>query len=131
MVEASWRARTKRLLGAVAIVAASAGGAGGLPGCSFVPRSRLDECRRLSQTLQAEKDRLKDTAVSLRSQNQDLNQRAEDDARRIRLQEEEVQRLVQSVSAYQEEREQLAAAFERLKGQVRRTAPAGPFSPGL
>jgi chemotaxis protein MotB len=108
-----------------------AAGAWSLSGCSFVPRSRLDECHRLSQTLQAEKDRLKDTAVSLRSQNQDLNQRAEDDARRLRLQEEEVQRLVQSVSAYQEEREQLAAAFERLKGQVRSTAAAGSFSTGL
>src|SRR5436305_15131515 len=83
--------RTRRLL---AVVAA---GAWGLSGCSFVPKSRLDECHRLSQTLQAEKDRLKDTAVSLRSQNQDLNQRAADDARRLRLQEEEVQRLVQSV----------------------------------
>src|SRR3954469_6262872 len=106
MVEAPWRARTKRLL--VAVVAASAGGAGGLPGCSFVPRSRLDECRRLSQTLQAGEEQIRDPAVSLRAQNQDLNQRAADDARRLRLQEEEVHRLVESVSAYQQEREQMA-----------------------
>ena len=59
----------------------------GLAGCSLVPKSRLDECHRLSQTLQAENARLKDTTVSLRSQNQDLTQRAVDDARRLRLQE--------------------------------------------
>src|SRR4051794_28118224 len=74
-----------------------------LAGCGLVPKSRLDDCHRLSQTLQAENSRLKDTSISLRSQNQDLNQRAEEDARRLRLQDEEIQRLVQSVSAYQEE----------------------------
>jgi chemotaxis protein MotB len=97
--------------------------------CSIIPSSRLDECRRLSQTLQAENSRLKDTAVSLRSQNQDLNQRAVEDARRLRVQEDEIQRLVQSVSAYQQDREQLAAAFERLKRQIQ--TGSGPLSSGL
>jgi chemotaxis protein MotB len=100
-----------------------------LAGCSFVPKSRLDECHRLSQTLQAENDRLKDTTISLRSQNQDLNQRAVDDARRHRVQEEEIQRLVQSVSAYQEDRDKLAAAFERIKSQIR--SSVNPVSSGL
>jgi chemotaxis protein MotB len=89
-----------------------------LAGCGLVPSSRLDDCHRLSQTLQAENSRLKDTTISLRSQNQDLNQRAEEDARRLRLQDEEIQRLVQSVSAYQEERDQLTSAFERIKRQI-------------
>jgi chemotaxis protein MotB len=129
MVEPSCGSRPTRLLVAIALGV----GCGSLAGCSFVPRSRLDECHRLSQTLQAENDRLKDTTVTLRSQNQDLNQRAMDDGRRLRLQEEEVQRLVQSVSAYQQERDQLAAAFARIQSQVRTAAaaPAGPHSAGL
>jgi chemotaxis protein MotB len=101
----------------------------GLAGCSVVPKSRLDECHRLSQTLQAENNRLRDTTISLRSQNQDLNQRAVEDARRLRTQDEEIERLVQSVSAYQEDRDQLAAAFERIKSQVR--SGAGSGSSGL
>jgi chemotaxis protein MotB len=101
----------------------------GLGGCIFVPKSRLDECHRLSQTLQAENNRLRDTSISLRSQNQDLNQRAVEDARRLRVQEEEIQRLVQSVSAYQEDREQLAAAFDRIKSQIR--TASGPVPSGL
>ena len=126
MVEPSWRPRAKRRW--VAIGASGFAGLG-LAGCSFVPKSRLDECHRLSQTLQAENDRLKDTTVSLRSQNQDLNQRAVDDARRLRVQEEEIQRLVQSVSAYQEDRDKLAAAFERIKSQIRTSV--NPVSSGL
>ena len=76
-----------------------------------------------------ENDRLKDTTISLRSQNQDLNQRAVDDARRHRVQEEEIQRLVQSVSAYQEDRDKLAVAFERIKSQIR--SSVNPVSSGL
>jgi chemotaxis protein MotB len=101
----------------------------GLAGCSFVPKSRVDECHRLSQSLQAENDRLKNTTVTLRSQNQDLNQRAVDEARRLRVQEEEIQRLVESVSAYQQDRDQLAAAFERIKSQIR--SSVNPVSSGL
>ena len=125
MVEPSWCHRAKRRY-----VAMGVGLCGlGLAGCSFVPKSRLDECHRLSQTLQAENDRLKDTTISLRSQNQDLNQRAVDDARRHRVQEEEIQRLVQSVSAYQEDRDKLAVAFERIKSQIR--SSVNPVSSGL
>jgi chemotaxis protein MotB len=125
MVEPSWCLRAKRRW-----VALGVGLCGlGLAGCSFVPKSRLDECHRLSQTLQAENDRLKDTTISLRSQNQDLNLRAVDDARRHRVQEEEIQRLVQSVSAYQEDRDKLAAAFDRIKSQIR--SSVNPVSSGL
>jgi chemotaxis protein MotB len=101
----------------------------GVSGCSLVEKSRLDDCHRLSQTLQAENTRLKDQTVSLRSQNQDLNERAVADARRLRLQEEEIERLAQSVTAYQQDREQLAAAFERMKSQIRSTV--NPVSAGL
>ena len=117
MVERSWWTRAARL--GVALCGL------GPPGCSVVPSARLEDCRRLSQALQAENARLKDTTVSLRSQNQDLNQRALDEARRLRLQEDEIHRLSQSVSAYQEERDQLAAAFARIKGAVR-TSASGP-----
>jgi chemotaxis protein MotB len=123
MVEPSWWSRATRLL-----VAAGAG-CSGLAGCSYVPKARLDDCHRLSQTLQAENSRLKDTTISLRSQTEDLNQRAVDEARRLRAQEEEIQRLVQSVAAYQDERDQLAAAFERIKAQVRMSA--GTATSGL
>ena len=125
MVKPSWCLPAKRRW-----VATGVGLCGlGLAGCSFVPTSRLDECHRLSQTLQTENNRLKDTTLSLRSQNQDLNQRAVDEARRLRVQEEEIQRLVQSVSAYQEDRDQLAAAFERIKSQIRTSV--NPVSSGL
>jgi chemotaxis protein MotB len=125
MVEPSWCHRAKRRYVAIGVGLCGLG----LAGCSFVPTSRLDECHRLSQTLQAENNRLKDTTISLRSQNQDLNQRAVDDARRHRVQEEEIQRLVQSVSAYQGDRDKLAVAFERLKSQIR--SSVNPVSSGL
>jgi chemotaxis protein MotB len=94
------------------------------PGCGLVPKSRLDECHRLSQTLRADNNRLRDVALDLRAQNQDLNQRAVDDARRIALQEEALERLEKSVQGYQSEREQIAREFEVLERQVRRTAGA-------
>jgi chemotaxis protein MotB len=125
MVEPPWWGRRTRPWDATITAAAVGLCTLGLTGCGVVPKSRLDDCHRLSQTLQADNTRLKDQAVNLRAQNQDLNQRAVDDGRRIRLQQEEIQRLVQSVSAYQQEREQVTAAFERLKSQIR-TAAAMP-----
>ncbi|GAC1464643.1 MAG: hypothetical protein NVSMB9_03530 [Isosphaeraceae bacterium] len=89
------------------------------PGCGLVPRARLDDCHRLSQTLRAENNRLKDVSLDLRAQNQDLTQRAVDDSKRLAVQEEAVQRLERSVLAYQSEREALASAFEAVKRQVR------------
>src|SRR4051794_20453085 len=97
---------------ALALALALVLAAGGLSGCGLVPRSKLDECRRVTQTLRADNDRLKDVALDLRSQNQDLSQRAVDDARRLATQEEAVERLERSVSAYQAERDKMAAAFE-------------------
>jgi chemotaxis protein MotB len=91
--------------------------AGPSAGCSLVPKSRLDECHQLSRNLQATNAQLKDTVLGLRSQNQDLAQRAVDDARRLRMRDEEVERLTESVHAYQKEREEMAAAVERMRRQ--------------
>jgi|GEM_PF-1759495 len=88
-------------------------------GCSLVPRAKLDECHRVTQTVRTENNRLKDVVLDLRSQNQDLSQRAVDDARKIAAQEEAVEHLEKSVQAYQAEREQMAAALEAVKRQVR------------
>jgi chemotaxis protein MotB len=91
--------------------------AGPAAGCSLVPKSRLDECHQLSRNLQATNAQLKDTVLGLRSQNQDLAQRAVDDARRLRTRDEEVERLTESAHAYQKEREEMAAAVERMRRQ--------------
>jgi outer membrane protein OmpA-like peptidoglycan-associated protein len=97
-----------------------------LTGCSFVPKSKLDECHNVSVTLRAENTRLKDVALDLRAQNQDLTQRAVDDSRKLAAQEEAVTRLEKSVTAYQAERDKLAAAFETIKRQVRLSASPQP-----
>lgn len=99
---------------AVALAAATTG-----PGCGLVSQNKLDDCHRVSQTLRAENSRLKDVALDLRAQTQDLGQRAVDDARRIAEQEEAVTRLETSVHAYQAEREQMAAALEAVKRGTR------------
>lgn len=93
--------------------------AGCLSGCGLVPRSKLDECHRVSQTLRGENNRLKDVSLELRAENEDLTQRAVDDARRLAAQEDAVGRLERSVVAYQSERDAMAAAFEAVKRQVR------------
>jgi len=91
----------------------------GLSGCGLVPKSRMDECHRVTQTLRAENGRLKDLALELRTQNQDLSQRAVDDARQIAAKDEANERLVKSVQAYQGERDKLAEAYRTLEQQVR------------
>ena len=91
-------------------------------GCNFVPMSRIEEGRRLAQTLRAENVRLKDQTLVLRTKNQDLIQRAQDDARRLAIQDEALDRLEKSVAAYQSERDQLANAFETFKRQARLTS---------
>jgi hypothetical protein len=95
-------------------------------GCGFVPKAKLDECRRVTQALRAENSQLKDRALDLRAQNHDLGQRAVDDAKRLTAQQEAVEHLEKSVQAYQAERDQLAEAFETLKRQVRLSAAAAP-----
>lgn len=99
-----------------------------ISGCSFVPKSKLEECHRVSQNLRADNNRLKDVALDLRSQNQDLSQRAVEDARRLSAQDEAVERLERSVAAYQSERDKMAAAFEAVKRQVRMAVSPHPAS---
>ncbi|SIO59137.1 chemotaxis protein MotB [Singulisphaera sp. GP187] len=121
MVEPSWLSRSARL--------AAFGLAGLLTGCSVVPRSRLDDCHKLSQTLEADKARLNDNLLSLRSQHNDLAQRADDDARRLLARDDEVNQLRGTVQAYQDERDQLAADYARVKGLLQ--VSANPVSTSL
>lgn len=122
MVEPSWLSRVPRLLVVFTL-------AGLLTGCSVVPRSRLEDCHKLSQTLEADKARLNDNLLSLRSQHNDLVQRADDDARRLLAQEDEVKRLLGTVQAYQDERDQLAADYAKVKSLLQ--ASANPVSTSL
>ncbi len=93
--------------------------AGMVPGCAFVPKSRYDEAEKLVQSLRSENAQLKDSALTLKVQNQDLAQRAVDDGNAIRALETANSQYEKSIQAYQEEREDLQAAFRELKGQVR------------
>jgi uncharacterized coiled-coil protein SlyX len=87
-------------------------------GCAIVPRSRLDEYQRLTQTLRSENARLQDRVLALQGQNRDYADRAVDDLRRSAAQEQAIERLEQSVQAYQEDRDQLHEAYERLTSSL-------------
>jgi hypothetical protein len=89
------------------------------PGCAFVPKSRFDEAQKLVQSLRTENAQLKDSTLTLKVQNQDLAQRAVDDGKAIRALEVANGQYEQSIQGYQDEREQLQAAFRELKGQLR------------
>ncbi len=89
------------------------------PGCAFVPRSRVDEAHKLVQSLRAENAQMKDVALNLKVQNQDLTQRAVDDARSLHALETANAQYERSIQGYQDEREQLRDAFQALKSQVR------------
>ena len=90
-----------------------------LPGCGFVPKSRFEEAQKLVQSLRSENAQLKDSTLTLKVQNQDLALRAIDDAKAIRALEVANGQYEQSIQGYQDEREQLQAAFRELKGQAR------------
>jgi hypothetical protein len=95
--------------------------AGMLPGCAMVPRERLDESQRLAQSLRTENARLKDQVLGLQAQNQDYADRALDDLRRLTARDEAIERLEQSVQAYQDDRDRLAGAYRRLAVSLGRT----------
>ena len=90
-----------------------------MPGCAVVPKSRFDEAQKLVQSLRSDNAQLKDSALTLKVQNQDLAQRAVDDAKAIKALEVANGQYEQSIQGYQDEREQLQAAFRDLKGQAR------------
>ncbi len=89
------------------------------PGCAFVPKSRFDDAQKLVKSLRTENAQLKDSTLTLKVQNQDLAQRAVDDAQAIHALEVANGQYERSIENYQQEREQLRSAFEELKGQVR------------
>jgi len=91
--------------------------------CAIVPRERMDECQRVSQTLRSENARLKDQVLALQSQNGDYADRAVDDSRRLAIQDEAIGRLEQSVQAYQDERTRLEAAYKQLASSLRQSGP--------
>ena len=82
-------------------------------------RDQVEECHRLSQGLRTENAQLKDQVLALRSQNQDLSERAVDDIRRMAQLEDVNRQLETSVQAYQDERGRLESAYKEL-------APACP-----
>jgi len=94
------------------------------PGCGFVPKSRFVEAEKLVQSLRAENAQLKDSALTLKVQNQELAQRAVDDAKAIRALEVANDQYELSIQGYQDEREQLQSAFSTLKNQV--STASGP-----
>ena len=95
-------------------------------GCSFVPKARMDESRRVNQTLRADNTRLKDVALDLQTQNQDLSDRAVDDARRLAVQTDALERLEKSVVGYQADRHKIDQSFESIKRQIRLSSESRP-----
>ncbi len=99
--------------------------------CTTVSRSRLDDCRLRLQAVQAENEQLRDVALNVRNQNRDMALRAVEDSRRLRAQDEAIQRLEKSVLAYQDERERMASALDDLRTQVKTAASEAPVTAAL
>jgi len=78
----------------------------------------LDEYQRLAETLRSENARLKDRILALQGQNRDYADRAVDDLRRSAAQDQAIERLEQSVQAYQEDRDRLHEAYQRLTASL-------------
>lgn len=89
-----------------------------LAGCASAPRSALEESRGQTLALRGELVQAKDTAAKLRTQNRDIAARAVEDSRRLATLEETNDRLEKSVGAYQQERDEYAAALERINREV-------------
>jgi len=87
-------------------------------GCALAPRSQLDECQQLSRTLRSENARLKDQLLTAENQNQDYADRAMDDSLRLTRQDAAIERLEQSVQAYQDERARLESAYRKLTASL-------------
>ncbi|WP_337174355.1 hypothetical protein [Paludisphaera sp.] len=108
------RAPRHRAWTVLALACAAAG-----PGCNqFGSRQRLEEGRRTIQALRSENDRLKDQLLTLRNENQDLSERAVDDARRVAALAETVEHYRSSIHAYQAERDELKDSFRTLRDSL-------------
>jgi hypothetical protein len=90
----------------------------GFSGCSLVPRSRMDECQRLSQTLRGDNAHLRDRLLAVQSENRDYAERAVDDGRRLAIQDAALERLEHSVQAYQDDVTRLEAAYKKLASNL-------------
>jgi hypothetical protein len=98
----------------------------GFSGCAVVPRARMDECQKLSQALRADNARLRDRAIALQGQNRDYAERAVDDAKRLAIQDEAIERLEHSVQAYQDERTRFEAAYKQMASSLGAAAQREP-----
>jgi cell division protein FtsB len=107
----SFQVRRREVVLSLALVASGAG-------CGMVPKQRLDDSQKLITSLRTENSQLKDASLSLRTQNQDLSQRAVEDARKISALDEAKSRLERSVQAYIDEREDLNTAFQQFKREA-------------
>jgi hypothetical protein len=104
----------KRLAAVLVVVALSLVGGG----CGIVPKSRMDECQRLTQTLRSENARLKDRILAVQGQNRDYADRAVDDARRLAAQDNAIERLDYSVQAYQDDISRLEALYKKFASNL-------------
>ena len=87
-------------------------------GCASAPRSALEESRGQVLALRTELAQAKDTTAKLRTLNRDISARAVEDSRRLSTLEETNDRLEKSVVAYQQERDEYAAALDQINRQV-------------
>jgi DNA repair ATPase RecN len=87
-------------------------------GCTMVPRAQVAECQRTAQTLRAENARFKDQLLAYQAQNRDYADRAVDDSRRLATQEEKIAQLEESNRAYRNDRDQVEAAFQKMKANL-------------
>jgi chemotaxis protein MotB len=92
-------------------------------GCSFVPKSRLDECHKLSRGLQTEVAQLRDAETRMRAQYRDLVERSVNDQRRLAVLENHLARQERTIRDYQDDRERLAAELDQILRVVR--GPSG------
>ncbi len=100
-------------------------------GCSTVSSSRLEDCRLRLKAVQSENEQLRDVALSVRNQNRDMSLRAVEDSRRLRSQDEAIDRLEKSVMEYQGDRERMAALLDELRSQVKTAASDAPVTAQL
>ena len=61
---------------------------------------------------------MKDRVLALQGQNRDYAERAVDDAKRLAVQDEAIERLEHSVQAYQDDRTRLEVAFKQFKSNL-------------